>query len=186
MEFTPDSLQLGGKLCLVNGVVYPDFSIPSLAPAGSQNPSLPSRKRISPANVSSTSAKSVTSTNPKVCVIQASGHPPASVPIPPASEREAPQNQRVHFESSNDDLQVSSQPEPEVTSVEPPSRVRKNVWDRINSLDGISVSVVNASVERAADSPDIASDDVTESSNSDLIARIEDTISKYRHHWADN
>ena len=28
MEFTPDSLQLGGKLCFVNGVVYPDFPNP--------------------------------------------------------------------------------------------------------------------------------------------------------------
>ena len=31
LEFTPDSLQLGGKLCLVNRVVYPDFSKPSQA-----------------------------------------------------------------------------------------------------------------------------------------------------------
>ena len=91
-KFTPDSLQLGGKLCLVNGVVYPEFSIPSLAPAGSQNPSLPSRKRISSTNVSSATTETVTSTNPKVRVIQASGHPPASVPIPPTSGREAPQN----------------------------------------------------------------------------------------------
>ena len=102
--FTPDSLTLGGKLCLVNGVVYPDFNTPSPAPVGSLNSPLPSRKRISPANVSSTSAKSVTSTNPKVRVIQAPGHPPASVPIPLTSEREAPQN----FESSNDDLHVFS------------------------------------------------------------------------------
>ena len=74
---------------------------------------------------------------------------------------------------------MSSQPEPEVTSVEPPPRVRKTVWDRINSLDGISVSVINASVERAAASPDIAPDDVIESSHSELLARIDDTISKY-------
>ena len=76
---------------------------------------------------------------------------------------------------------MSSQPEPEVTSAEPPPRVQENIWDRINSLDGISVSVVNAS-----NSPDIASDVVTESSNSDLITRIDATISKYYHHWADN
>ena len=90
--FTPDSLTLGGKLCLVNGVVYPDFNTPSPAPVGSLNYPFPTRKRISPANVSSTSAESVTSTDQKVCVIQASGHPSASVPIPPASKREAPQN----------------------------------------------------------------------------------------------
>ena len=29
LEFTPDSLKLGGQQCLVNGVVYPDFSKPS-------------------------------------------------------------------------------------------------------------------------------------------------------------
>ena len=81
---------------------------------------------------------------------------------------------------------MSSQPEPEVTPVEPPPRVRKNIWDPINSHYGISVSVVNPSIERTADSPDIASDDVTESSNSDLITRIDATISKYYHHWADN
>ena len=45
---------------------------------------------------------------------------------------------------------------------------------------------MNASVERAAASPDIVPDDVTDSSHSELLARIYDTISKYHHHWADN
>ena len=81
---------------------------------------------------------------------------------------------------------MSSQPEPEVTPVEPPPQVRKTVWDRINSLDGISVLVMNASVQRAAALPDMVPDDVTDSSHSELLSRIDDTISKYRHHWADN
>ena len=116
-KFTPDSLQLGGKLCLVNGVVYPDFSKPSLALAGSKNPLLPSRKRPSSTIVSSATPEPGTSINPKVHVIQASGHLSVPVPAAPTSEREASQGQRVHFDSSNDDLQVSSQPEPEVTPV---------------------------------------------------------------------
>ena len=167
-------------------MVYPDFSKPSLAPAGSTNPSLPSRKRPSSTIVSSATPEPGTSINPKVRVIQATGHLPVPVPAAPTSESEASQGQRVHFESSNDDHQVSSQPEPEVTSVEPPPLVRENVWDQIDSLDGISVSVVNASIKRTANSPDIASDVVTGSSNSDLLTRIDATISKYSHYWADN
>ena len=91
LEFTPDSLQLGGKLCLVNGVVYPDFSKPSLASAGSTNPLLPSRKRPSSTIVSSATPELGTSINPKVRVIQATGHFPVSVLAAPTSEREASQ-----------------------------------------------------------------------------------------------
>ena len=108
---------------MVNGVVYPDFSKPSLAPAGSKNPSLPSRKRTSSTTVSSATSETDTSTNPKVRVIQAPGHLPVPVPAAPTSKREASQGRRVNFESLNDDHQVSSQPEPEVTPVEPPPPV---------------------------------------------------------------
>ena len=91
LEFTPDSLQLGGKLCLVNGVVYPDFSKPSLASAGPTNPSLPSRKRPSSTIVSSATPELGTSINPKVRVIQATGKLHASVPVAPTSESKASQ-----------------------------------------------------------------------------------------------
>ena len=104
MEFTPDLLQLGGKLCLVNGVVHPDFSKPSIASAGSKNPSLPSRKRPSSTLGSSGTPELGTSINPKVHVIQATGELPASVPAAPTSEREASQGRRVHFDSLNDNL----------------------------------------------------------------------------------
>ena len=104
-------------------MVYPDFSKPSLASAGSTNPLLPSRKRPSSKIVSSATPEPGTSINPKVRVIQASGHLPVPVPAAPTSKREASQGRRVNFKSSNDDHQVCSQPEPEVTLVEPPPLV---------------------------------------------------------------
>ena len=97
LEFTPDSLQLGGKLCLVNGVVYPDFSKPSSVSAGSTNPSLPPRKRPSSTVTSSATSELGTPITPKVCVIQATDQVHASVLAAPTSEREAPQGRRVCF-----------------------------------------------------------------------------------------
>ena len=176
LEFTPDSLQLGGKLCLVNGVVYPDFSKPSLASAGSTNPSLPSRKRPSSTIVSSATPELGTSINPKVCVIQATSHFPVLVPAAPTSEREASQGRRVHFDSSNDDLQVSSQPEPEVTPVEPPPVVQPTIWNQINSLGAISVTLMNYFIQGAAASADVVAGDVADAPHPRLPPGIDEII----------
>ena len=92
----------------------------------------------------------------------------------------------MHFESSNDDLQVSSQPEPEVTPVEPPPLVRPTVWDRINGLGAISVTVMNASVGRAAPSAEVLSDDFADAPHSALPSGIDEIIFRYCHLWADN
>ena len=89
LEFTPDSLQLGGKLCLVNRVVYPDFSKPSSVLVGSTHPSLPPRKRPSSTVTSSATSELGTPITPKVHVIQATDQVHASVPAAPTSEREA-------------------------------------------------------------------------------------------------
>ena len=45
---------------------------------------------------------------------------------------------------------------------------------------------MNASVEGAAALPEVVPDDVTDAPHSELLSRIDETISKYRHHWADN
>ena len=92
LEFTPDSLKLGGQLCLVNGVVYPDFSKPSSVLVGSTYPSHPSSKRTSSLVTSAATSELGIPINPKVRVIQETGRakPQASVPAAPTSKREAP------------------------------------------------------------------------------------------------
>ena len=184
LEFTPDSLHLGGKLCLVNGMVYPDFSKPSSVSAGSTNPSLPPRKRPSSTVTSSATSELGTPITPKVRVIQATGHVPshASVPAAPTYEREAPQGHQVHL-APDDDLPVSSQPEPEVTPVEPPptksskSPVDPTIWDRINSLGAISITPVASSTQRAVVTDDAAP-------QSPLAHRIANILQRYQFLWA--
>ena len=163
LQFTPDLLKLGGQQCLVNGVVYPDFSKPSSVSVGSTHPSHPPRKRPSSTVTSAAPSKLGIPINPKVRVIQATCRvqPQASVPAAPTHEREAPQVHRVRFALPDDDLQVSSQLEPEVTPVEPPpnksskSPVNPTVWDRINSLDAISITQVDSSPKRAVITDDV-------------------------------
>ena len=182
LEFTPDSLKLGGQLCLVNGVVYPDFSKPSSVSAGSTHPSLPPRKRPSSTVTSSATSELGTPITPKVRVIQATDQVHASVPAAPTSEREAPQGQRVRFELPDNDLQVSSQPEPEVTPVEPPptksskSPVNPTVWDRINSLGAISITPVDSSPQRA-----VVTDD--DAPPSPLEPGLVDILKRYQYLW---
>ena len=86
----------------------------------------------------------------------------------------------------NDDLQVSSQPEPEVTPVEPPPSVRPTIWDRINGLGAISVTVMNSSIQGAAASADVVAGDVIDAPYPRIPPGIDDIIFKYRHLWADN
>ena len=97
-------------------------------------------------------------------VIQETGcaKPQASVPAAPTPKREAPKVNRVRFAAMpDDDLQMSSQPEPEEISVEPPPKrstkpsVNPSVWDRINSLDAISITQVDSSPKRAVVTDDV-------------------------------
>ena len=81
---------------------------------------------------------------------------------------------------------MSSQPEPEVTPVEPPPSVQPTIWHRINGLGAISVTVMNASVGRAAASAEVVSDDVADAPHSILPSGIDEIIFRYRHLWADN
>merc|ERR1712240_280520 len=71
LQFSPDTLKLGGQQCLVNGVVYPDFSKPSSVSVGSTHPLHPSRKRPSSTVTSAAPSELSIPINPKVCVIQA-------------------------------------------------------------------------------------------------------------------
>ena len=81
---------------------------------------------------------------------------------------------------------MSSQPEPEVTPVEPPPPVRPTVWDRINGLGAILVTVMNASVGGAAASAEVVSGDVADAPHPRLPSGIDEIIFRYRHLWADN
>ena len=153
---------MGGQQCLVNGVVYPDFSHncakPSSVRVEPKHSTNPSRKRPS-STVSSTDISDLdTPINPKVHVSQetrrfiAPPEPQSSVPAASTHRREAPQVNRDRFAMmQNDNLQMTSQLEPEETSVEPPPIQSSNlplnpaVLDRINSYGAISISRVNSS-----------------------------------------
>ena len=85
-----------------------------------------------------------------------------------------------------DDLQMTSQPEPEETSVEPPpnqsSQLPLNpaVLDRINSFDAISISRVNFSspINRRT----AVSDNVTPPPL--LGANVDNILNRYKHLWS--
>ena len=169
---------------MVNGVVYLDFSKPSTVSVGSTHPSHPSRKRPSSTVTSAAPSELDIPTNPKVCFIQATGRvkPQASVPAAPTSKREAAQVNRVRFAAMpDDDLQMSSQPEPEEISVEPPpnrsskSSVNPSVWDRINSLDAISITQVDSSSPKRA----VVTDDVV--TLPPLEPGVANILEKYKH-----
>ena len=85
----------------------------------------------------------------------------------------------------DDDLQMSSQPEPEETAVEPPpnksskSPVNPTVWERINSLDAISITQVDSSPKRA-----VVTDD--DAPPSPLEPGLVDILKRYQHLWTKN
>ena len=99
IEFTPDSLKLGGQNCLVNGIVSPDFSQNPTNPApvavGSQPPTNLSRKRTFSALNSNTIPKFGIPINPKVHASQetrrvtapsaAAGGPPQAAAVEPVA-----------------------------------------------------------------------------------------------------
>ena len=78
LEFTADSLKLGGQNCLINGVVSPDFSQNPTHPVpvsvGHRPPMGFSRKRTINAVDSNAIPKFGIPFNPKVCVSQETGH----------------------------------------------------------------------------------------------------------------
>ena len=121
-------------------------------------------------------------------VIQATGHvqPHASVPAAPTYEREAPQGHKVHL-ASDDDLPVSSQPEPEVTPVEPPPTksskpsVDPTIWDRINSLGAISISQLNSSTQRTVVTADAVDGDPNFDIPPSLVPSIDNILKRYHH-----
>ena len=87
----------------------------------------------------------------------------------------------------NDDLQVSSQPEPEVTPVEPPPTVDPTIWDRINSLGAISIIPVASSTQRAVVTDDAAEDDADDDAPpSPLAPGIVNILKRYQYLWEDN
>ena len=81
---------------------------------------------------------------------------------------------------------MSSQPEPEVTPVEPPPAVQPTIWDWINGLGAISVTVMNSSIQGAAASAGVVAGDVANAPYPRLPPCIDEIIFRYRHLWADN
>ena len=143
LDFTSDSLKLGGQHCLVNGIVCPDFSkVPNnLVPVSMESkPSINvSRKRPFTAVDSVQIPKFGASISHRVPVISVTGCPPPltaaargssqaeaggvqpSVPDAAALGPEVPQVNEDHLAGmQNDTSNVISQPHPEETPVEPP------------------------------------------------------------------
>ena len=86
----------------------------------------------------------------------------------------------------NDDLQLSSQPEPAVTPVEPPPAVQPTIWDQINGLGAISVTLMDSSTQRAAAAADAADGDADDAPLSLLPSSIDNIPRRYHHLWADD
>ena len=179
LEYTPDSLKLGGQQCLVNGVVYPNFSQvhtkPSSVRVGATSTTNSSRKRPS-----STENSTEIPINPKVCASQGTRRvntspvePQSSVPEASTHQREAQQANIHHVQ-----VEVHSQPEPEETSVEPPpnrsSNLNSAILERIKSYGSISIS--------RADSPHPVTADVV--SPPPQGAKVDNIIEKYKHIWS--
>ena len=155
-----------------------------------KHPTHPSRKRPSSTVTSTDISEFGIPINPKVHVSQgtsrviAPSEPQASVPAASTQRKEAPQVNRVRFAAMpDDDLQMSSQPEPEEISVEPPpnrsskSSVNPSVLDRINSLDAISITQVDSSSPERA----VVTDDVIPPSP--LEPDLVNILKKYQHLW---
>ena len=88
---------------------------------------------------------------------------------------------------------MSSQPEPEVTSVDPPpTKISKpsvdlTIWDRINSLGAISIFPVDSSTQRAVVAADAADDDADDDAPpSPLAPGIVNILKRYQYLWEDN
>ena len=88
---------------------------------------------------------------------------------------------------------MSSQPEPEVTSVEPPPTksskpsVDPTIWDWINSLGAISIFPVDSSTQRAVVTADAADDDADDDAPpSPLAPGIVNILKRYQYLWEDN
>ena len=76
---------------------------------------------------------------------------------------------------------MSSQPEPEVTPVEPPPTVQPTIWDRINGLGAISVTLMNSSTQGAAAAADAADGDAVDAPLPQLPSGIDNILRKYQH-----
>ena len=80
---------------------------------------------------------------------------------------------------------MSSQPEPEVTSVEPPpnksskSPMNPMVWDWISSLNAISITPIDSSPKRAV----VTDDDAPPSPLEPGLVAI---LKRYEHLWTQN
>ena len=167
LDFTSDSLKLGGQHCLVNGIVCPDFSqvLNKLVPVSMEpKPSINvSRKRPHSVDDSVQLPQFGAPINRRVPVIKATGCPPPlpargpprvevegmQPPVPDAAAV-GPEVQQVnedHLAGVPDDSpNVISQPNPEETSAEPPPArhsslgLKPEILDRINKYASISVT----------------------------------------------
>ena len=165
IEFTADSLKLGGQKCLISGVVSPDFTKNPTHPTpisvgNSQFPTCYSRKRTIHSAYSNSIPKFGAPINPKVSVIQATGkapkvpaeavgkavpsaavEKPPTVPIVPtvvASKRETIQEFRNHWAQVQAKiLNDISQPDPVETSVESPPIQNSGSSQKSGILDRI-------------------------------------------------
>ena len=172
LDFTSDSLKLGGQHCLVNGVVCPDFSqvpnklIPVLHSISG------SRKRPHSADDSVHLPQFGTSINRRAPVIKATGCPPplsasgmgveGTQPSVPDAAAVGPEIQQVREDClmavPDDSSNVISQLNPKETSAEPsPARhltlgLKPAILDRINKF--LSISVTKAVPQVPSESPD--------------------------------
>ena len=111
LEFTPDSLKMGGQQCLVNSVVYPDFSQictkPSSVAVGTTSTTNSSRKRPSSTDNSTEIPEFGIPINPKVYASQGTTRittppvePQSSVPAASTHQREAPSANIHHVQET--------------------------------------------------------------------------------------
>ena len=212
LDFTSDSLKLGGQHCLVNGVVCPDFSqVPNkLVPVSMEpKPSISvSRKRPHSVDDSVHFPQFGAPINRRVPVIKATGCPPPlpargpprvevggmQPPVPDAAAV-GPEVQQVnedHLAGVPDDSpNVISQPNPEETSAEPPparqssSGLKPEILDRINKYASISVTRVVPQVpsEPTVDNnPQVVPND-THPPPLQGLKEMNTIVNKYNHLW---
>ena len=160
LDFTSDSLKLGGQHCLVNGVVCPDFSqVPNKLVPVSHSIS-GSRKRPHSVDDSVHLPQFGTPINRRAPVIKATGCPPplsasgmgveGMQPSVPDAAAVGPEIQQVKEDRlvkvPDDSPNVISQLNPEETSAEPPPArhlalgLKPAILDRINKFPSISVT----------------------------------------------
>ena len=203
LDFTSDSLKLGGQHCLVNGIVCPDFSqvtnklVPvSMEPKPSINAS---RKKPLTADHSVRFPQFGAPINHRVPVIKATGRPP---PLPAAARESSrvevggvqppvPDAAALDPEVPQVD-NVISQPNPEETPVEPPPLrnsglgLNPEILDRINGYASISVT---RAVPKAPSEPPVVKNPQTMpiDANSFPLPGLEEMktiINRYKHLWS--